>query len=172
MQEALYRKYRPDSLKKLVGQPDAVALIEKQVKNNNLSHAYLFSGPRGVGKTSLARIIATTLGCDPVFDITEIDAASHNKVDEIRELKIPFGFKANLWKNEEPIPASEILNKINNDNVNNTFNPNQILGTREDFTDLKFFDFSKRMVDKGATILGGCCETKPSHIEKISVLKN
>ena len=45
MQEALYRKYRPDSLKKLVGQPDAVALIEKQVKNNNLSHAYLFSGP-------------------------------------------------------------------------------------------------------------------------------
>ena len=66
MQEALYRKYRPDSLKKLVGQPDAVTLIEKQIKNNNLSHAYLFSGPRGVGKTSLARIIATTLGCDPV----------------------------------------------------------------------------------------------------------
>ena len=43
MQEALYRKYRPDSLKKLVGQPDAVTLIEKQIKDNNLSHAYLFS---------------------------------------------------------------------------------------------------------------------------------
>ena len=94
MQEALYRKYRPDSLKKLVGQPDAVALIEKQVKNNNLSHAYLFSGPRGVGKTSLARIIATTLGCDPVFDITEIDAASHNKVDDIRELNDNINFIA------------------------------------------------------------------------------
>ena len=94
MQEALYRKYRPDSLKKLVGQPDAVALIEKQVKNNNLSHAYLFSGPRGVGKTSLARIIATTLGCDPVFDITEIDAASHNKVDDIRELNDSINFIA------------------------------------------------------------------------------
>ena len=66
MQEALYRKHRPDSLKKLVGQPDAITLIEKQIKNNNLSHAYLFSGPRGVGKTSLARIIATTLGCDPI----------------------------------------------------------------------------------------------------------
>ena len=94
MQEALYRKYRPDSLKKLVGQPDAVALIEKQVKNDNLSHAYLFSGPRGVGKTSLARIIATTLGCDPVFDITEIDAASHNKVDDIRELNDSINFIA------------------------------------------------------------------------------
>jgi len=94
MQEALYRKYRPDSLKKLVGQPDAVALIEKQVKNNNLSHAYLFSGPKGVGKTSLARIIATTLGCDPVFDITEIDAASHNKVDDIRELNDSINFIA------------------------------------------------------------------------------
>ena len=94
MQEALYRKYRPDSLKKLVGQPDAVTLIEKQIKNNNLSHAYLFSGPRGVGKTSLARIIATTLGCDPVFDITEIDAASHNKVDDIRELNDSINFIA------------------------------------------------------------------------------
>ena len=94
MQEALYRKYRPDSLKKLVGQSDAVTLIEKQIKNNNLSHAYLFSGPRGVGKTSLARIIATTLGCDPVFDITEVDAASHNKVDDIRELNDSINFIA------------------------------------------------------------------------------
>ncbi len=94
MQEALYRKYRPDNLKKLVGQPDAVSLIEKQIKSNNLSHAYLFSGPRGVGKTSLARIIATTLGCDPVFDITEIDAASHNKVDDIRELNDSINFIA------------------------------------------------------------------------------
>ena len=85
MQEAFYRKYRPASLEELVGQSDAVKLIQQQVKNNNLSHAYLFSGPRGVGKTSLARIIATTLGCDPVFDITEIDAASHNKVDDIRD---------------------------------------------------------------------------------------
>ena len=94
MQEALYRKYRPDNLKKLVGQPDAVSLIEKQIKSNNLNHAYLFSGPRGVGKTSLARIIATTLGCDPVFDITEIDAASHNKVDDIRELNDSINFIA------------------------------------------------------------------------------
>ena len=94
MQEALYRKYRPSSLDELIGQSDAVQLISEQIKNNNLSHAYLFSGPRGVGKTSLARIIATTIGCDPVFDITEIDAASHNKVDDVRELNDSVNFIA------------------------------------------------------------------------------
>ena len=94
MQEALYRKYRPNTLDELVGQPDVVALISEQVIKNNLGHAYLFSGPRGVGKTSLARIIATTIGCDPVFDITEIDAASHNKVDDIRELNDSVNFIA------------------------------------------------------------------------------
>jgi DNA polymerase-3 subunit gamma/tau len=94
MQEALYRKYRPSSLGELVGQPDAVQLISEQIKNSSLSHAYLFSGPRGVGKTSLARIIATTIGCDPVFDITEIDAASHNKVDDVRELNDSVNFIA------------------------------------------------------------------------------
>jgi len=94
MQEAFYRKYRPSSLEELVGQSDAVQLISEQIKNNNLSHAYLFSGPRGVGKTSLARIIATTIGCDPVFDITEIDAASHNKVDDVRELNDSVNFIA------------------------------------------------------------------------------
>ena len=94
MQEAFYRKYRPSSLEELVGQSDAVQLISEQIKNSNLSHAYLFSGPRGVGKTSLARIIATTIGCDPVFDITEIDAASHNKVDDVRELNDSVNFIA------------------------------------------------------------------------------
>ena len=94
MQEALYRKYRPSSLEELVGQSDAVQLISEQIKNSSLSHAYLFSGPRGVGKTSLARIIATTIGCDPVFDITEIDAASHNKVDDVRELNDSVNFIA------------------------------------------------------------------------------
>ena len=46
------------------------------------------------------------------------------------------------------------------------------MGTRNDYTDARFLDFSKKMVDKGATILGGCCESKPSHINKISALKN
>ncbi len=94
MQQALYRKYRPEKLTELVGQEEAVSLISKQIEKDSLGHAYLFSGPRGVGKTSLARIIATQLGCDPVFDITEIDAASNNKVDDIRDMNESVNFIA------------------------------------------------------------------------------
>ena len=94
MQQALYRKYRPEKLSQLVGQEEAVSLITQQIKKDNLGHAYLFSGPRGVGKTSLARIIATQLGCDPTFDITEIDAASNNKVDDIRDMNESVNFIA------------------------------------------------------------------------------
>ncbi len=91
-----------------------------------------------------------------------------NTVDEIKTLKIPFGFKANLWK-EQPRPVGEIV-KISEDGFGE--NPVDVLGTRNDFTGEVFYDFAKRMIDKGATILGGCCETKPSHISKISSLKN
>ena len=94
MKQALYRKYRPTKLSELVGQEEAVSLINNQIENENLGHAYLFLGPRGVGKTSLARIIALQLGCDPIFDISEIDAASHNKVDDIREMNESVNFIA------------------------------------------------------------------------------
>ena len=94
MKQALYRKYRPAKLSELVGQEEAVSLIGNQIDKENLGHAYLFSGPRGVGKTSLARIIAIQLGCDPIFDISEIDAASHNKVDDIREMNESVNFIA------------------------------------------------------------------------------
>jgi len=92
--QALYRKYRPEKLDDLVGQEEAVSLIRGQLNNNELTHAYLFSGPRGTGKTTLARIIAKELGCDPVFDVAEIDAASHNKVDDIRDLNESVNFVA------------------------------------------------------------------------------
>jgi len=92
-----------------------------------------------------------------------------NTIDEIKTLKIPFGFKANLWKEEEPLPARNIIKVDQDDGFGS--NPVDVLGSRSDFTSNKFCDFSKRMVNKGATILGGCCETKPSHIKAISKLK-
>ena len=90
-----------------------------------------------------------------------------NVTPEIKDLKIPFGFKANLWK-EQPLPVGEIVRV---DAAGFGENPVDILGTRSDITSKVFYDFSKKMVSKGATILGGCCETKPSHINAISRLK-
>ena len=89
-------------------------------------------------------------------------------VKEIKQLKIPFGFKANLWKTEEPVPVHKFASP--KDKI--PTNPAEAMGTREEYTDIKFLEFSKNMVGEGATILGGCCETKPSHIKKISILKN
>ena len=91
-----------------------------------------------------------------------------NSIDEIKKLNIPFGYKANLWKAEEPIPVHKFASP--SDKVG--ANPVEVMGTRDDYTDVKFLEFSKKMLGKGATILGGCCESKPSHINKISTLKN
>ena len=91
-----------------------------------------------------------------------------NSVDEIKKLNIPFGYKANLWKTEEPVPVHKFA--LPSDEVG--ANPVEAMGTRDDYTDVRFLEFSKKMVSKGATILGGCCESKPSHINKISTLKN
>ena len=91
-----------------------------------------------------------------------------NTIDEIKQLKIPFGFKANLWKTEEPVPVNKFASPTDKIGAN----PIETMGTRDDYTDIKFLEFSKKIMVKGATILGGCCETKPTHIKKISTLKN
>ena len=91
-----------------------------------------------------------------------------NSVEEVKKLNIPFGYKANLWKVEEPVPVHKFASP--SDEVG--ANPVNTMGTRNDYTDTRFLEFSKKMLNKGATILGGCCETKPSHIKKISILKN
>ena len=102
--KVLYRKYRPDGFDSLIGQKHVVDILKNSIKEQKLAHAYLFSGPRGTGKTSTARILAKSINCldnkagiacgkcenclsfngNP--DIIEIDAASNNGVDEIREL--------------------------------------------------------------------------------------
>ena len=104
MYQALYRKYRPQKLDDVGGQDVVVKIIQNSILNNKISHAYLFAGPRGTGKTSLAKIFAKMVNCENLAngnpcgkctscivlnnsDIIEIDAASNNGVDEIRELR-------------------------------------------------------------------------------------
>ncbi len=93
MSKVLYRKYRSKSLDQIIGQDHITKILKNAIKNNRLSHAYLFTGPRGVGKTSIARILAHQINQTPYIDdqnnldIIEIDAASNRRIDEIRELK-------------------------------------------------------------------------------------
>ncbi|MDB5170727.1 MAG: polymerase subunit gamma/tau [Candidatus Saccharibacteria bacterium] len=93
MGQALYRKHRPKSLSEIVGQEHITQTLAKAVEQGKISHAYLFTGPRGVGKTSIARIMAHQINDLPYtddsahLDIIEIDAASNRRIDEIRELR-------------------------------------------------------------------------------------
>lgn len=93
MGQALYRKYRPKSFGEVIGQDHIVDTLKKSIKSGRVSHAYLFTGPRGTGKTSIARILAHEVnGIDYVdesihLDIIEIDAASNRRIDEIRDLR-------------------------------------------------------------------------------------
>ena len=105
--QALYRKYRPRNFDQVVGQKVVKQTLKNAIQTNKISHAYLLSGPRGTGKTTIAKILARTVNClHPVNgnpceeceaclaskekecpDIIELDAASNNGVEEIRELK-------------------------------------------------------------------------------------
>ena len=107
---ALYRKYRPSELNEVVGQNEIKKILASSIENNTITHAYLFSGPRGTGKTTMAKIFSKMVNCEaPIHgnacnkcssclnvlnsnDVIEIDAASNNGVDEIRDLRE----KANL----------------------------------------------------------------------------
>ena len=93
MGQALYRKYRSKSLSEIVGQEHIITTLQNALKKGAISHAYLLTGPKGVGKTSIARILAHEInGLDytkdePNIDIIEIDAASNRRIDEIRDLR-------------------------------------------------------------------------------------
>lgn len=107
MYQALYRKYRPNTFDSVVGQNSIIKTLKNSVETGSFSHAYMFFGPRGVGKTTISKILARTVNClspkngeccgkcsncitssqKDCVDIIEMDAASNNGVDEIRELK-------------------------------------------------------------------------------------
>lgn len=90
---ALYRKYRPHSLDEIVSQSHATDILRRSLEQGKISHAYLLTGPKGVGKTSIARILAHNINQLPYnsdeqhLDIIEIDAASNNGIDDVRELR-------------------------------------------------------------------------------------
>ena len=107
MHKALYRVYRPKNFSDVIGQEHIVRTLKNQIENNNVGHAYLFCGTRGTGKTSTAKIFSRAVNCtnlhndepcnecencreileDKTMDVVEIDAASNNSVDDIRELR-------------------------------------------------------------------------------------
>jgi DNA polymerase-3 subunit gamma/tau len=86
MSQALYRKYRPEGFKNIVGQEHIVTVLEGALKLGNVAHAYLFAGSRGTGKTSIARIVAREIGAT-ANDTYEIDAASNRGIDDVRQIR-------------------------------------------------------------------------------------
>ena len=98
---ALYRKYRPKTFKEVLGQEHIVKVLESSVETNKVSHAYLFVGSRGTGKTSVARIFAKEIGVSE-NDLYEIDAASNRGIEDIRALRdgarvLPFDSKYKVY---------------------------------------------------------------------------
>src|ERR671936_1611329 len=114
---SLYRKYRSQTFDELVGQEPVVRTLKNAIAANRISHAYLFTGPRGVGKTSAARLLARAANCtstegdkpcnrcpnclagarETVTDLIEIDAASHTGVDNVREIIARAKFAPSVW---------------------------------------------------------------------------
>lgn len=115
---SLYRKYRPDTFDKVIGQDHIVRTLKNQISNDSVGHAYIFTGTRGTGKTSVAKIFARAVNClspkdgspcgacenckelasNGNFDILEIDAASNNSVDQIRELTDKINFPPTIGR--------------------------------------------------------------------------
>ena len=196
--QALYRKYRPSNFDEVVGQTQIIQTLKNAISQNRIAHAYLFCGPRGTGKTSIAKIFAKMLNCTNVEhapceecenckmaangshpDIIEIDAASNNGVDEVRNLidKVKYApmqgkykiyiidevhmmtsgaFNALLKTIEEP-PAHVIF-------IFATTEPNKVLPTI--ISRCQRFDFNKVSIQDIVQRLSVVCEKENIEIEQ------
>ncbi|OKL46603.1 DNA polymerase III, subunit gamma and tau [Boudabousia liubingyangii] len=200
MSTALYRRYRPQTFEEVIGQEHVTQPLQAALKSGRINHAYLFSGPRGCGKTTSARILARCLNCveGPTdtpcgkcpscvelatggpgsLDVVEIDAASHNGVDDARDLRerasfapvrdrykvfildeahmvTPQGFNALLKLVEEPPPHIKF--------VFATTEPDKVLGTIRSRT--HHYPFRLVPPDTMGKYLNQLCESENIHVE-------
>ncbi|MEZ4103407.1 MAG: DNA polymerase III subunit gamma/tau [Candidatus Paceibacterota bacterium] len=160
---ALYRKYRPSAFDEVLGQDHIVKVLKGALKLGNISHAYLFYGPRGTGKTSIARIVASELGTKD-HDIYEIDAASNRKIEDIREVRdsvrtMPFDSKYKVYIIDEV----HMLTK-------EAFNA--LLKTLEEPPAHVIFILATTELEKVPDTIVSRCQTFTFHKPNISILKD
>ncbi len=169
MYQVIARKYRPQNFESVVGQEAVVTTLKNSITSNRLHHAYLFSGARGIGKTSLARIFAKAINCEKgptvqpcnecsqcreitqgsSLDVQEIDGASNNSVDEVREIRERLKFL--------PVSAKNKIYIIDEVHMLSTAAFNALLKTLEEPPPHVIFMFATTEVHKiPATILSRC----------------
>ncbi len=164
---ALYRKYRPQDFTEVIGQEHIVTAIKGALEAGKVSHAYLLCGPRGTGKTTIARIIARELGTSP-NDIYELDGASNRKIEDAREIRenirtLPFDSKYKVY----------ILDEVH------MFTKeawNALLKTIEEPPEHVIFILATTELDKVPDTIISRCQTftfnKPSDLILAEVVKN
>ncbi|MDW7677968.1 MAG: DNA polymerase III subunit gamma/tau [Bacillota bacterium] len=180
--KALYRKWRPEVFEEVIGQTQVIRTLKNQVKTDSISHAYLFSGIRGTGKTSTAKIFARAINClnpnegDPcnvceicrgilseqMMDVLEIDAASNNGVDHIREIRESVKYP--------PVKARYKVYIIDEVHMLSTGAFNALLKTLEEPPDHVVFILATTEIQKiPATVLSRCLRFtfKPLGLEEI-----
>lgn len=163
MSTEIYRRFRPQKFNEVIGQNEAVKMLSRMVKKGNVPHAILFSGPSGTGKTTLARILANKLECDPA-EVFEINIADFRKIETIREIRkkmslVPMNSKSRVW----------ILDEIQN--LRNE-SQNALLKILEDCPSQSYFFLATTEPEKLLkTVRNRCTEIRTTSLDEDSMTK-